>query len=77
MRHLGRHADAINQRGVGVDGLADAHGVRAHPNHQGDFANPVVRMGADNSAALSRPGEETLPGFHVHQSRPPTGFAQS
>jgi len=60
MRHLGRHADAINQRGVGVDGLADAHGVRAHPNHQGDFANPVVRMGADNSAALSRPGEEVL-----------------
>ena len=32
VRHLRRHADAFAQRGVGVDGLADAHGVGAHGN---------------------------------------------
>ena len=51
VRHLGRHADALAQRGVRVDGLADINRVSAHLNGQGDFADHVARVGADHAAA--------------------------
>ena len=34
MRHLRRHADALAQRKVRVDGFADGHSVCAHLNRQ-------------------------------------------
>ena len=46
-----RHADGLAQRGVRVDGLADVHGVGAHFDGQGDLADHVARMGADDAAA--------------------------
>ena len=51
MRHLCRHANAFVQRGVGVDGFADVHGVCAHFNRQRNLANHVARMRADHAAA--------------------------
>jgi len=51
MRHFRRHADAFAQRGVRVDGLADVHRVGAHLDGQGDFADHVAGMGADDAAA--------------------------
>ena len=51
MRHLCRHANAFAKRGVGVDGLADVHGVGAHFNGQRNLANHVACMGADHAAA--------------------------
>ena len=51
MRHLRRHADALAQRGMRVDGLADVHCVGTHLNGQRDFANHVARMRADHAAA--------------------------
>ena len=36
MRHFCRHADALAQRGVGVNGFADVHSVCAHLNRQSD-----------------------------------------
>ena len=51
MRHLGRHADALAQRGVWVYGFADVHRVGAHFDGQSDFANQVARVGADDAAA--------------------------
>ena len=56
MRHFRRHADALAQRGVGVDGLANVHAVRTHLNRQGNLANHVARMGADNAAAQDAVG---------------------
>ena len=49
--HFGGHAQAFAQGGVGVDGLADVDGVGAHFNGQGDFANHIARVGADDAAA--------------------------
>ena len=51
MGHLGRHADALAQRGVGMDGFADVHRVRAHLNGQCDLADHVTRVRADHAAA--------------------------
>jgi hypothetical protein len=34
-----------------VDGLADVHGVGAHLDGQGDLADHVARVGADDAAA--------------------------
>jgi len=51
MRHLRRHADAFAQRGVWVDGFADAHGVCAHLDGQSDLANHVARVCADHATA--------------------------
>ena len=51
MRHFRRHADALAQRGVGVDGFADVHSVCAHLNRQHDFANHVARVRAHHAAA--------------------------
>ena len=51
MRHFRRHADALAQRGVRVDGLADIHRVRAHLDRQRDLADHVARMGAHHAAA--------------------------
>ncbi len=55
MRYLRRHADAINQPGVRVNGLADVHGVGAHLDDQGAFivsiADHFGGMGAIEAAA--------------------------
>ncbi len=51
MRHFRRHADALAQRRVRVDGLADVHGVRPHLDGQGDLADHVARVGAHDAAA--------------------------
>jgi hypothetical protein len=51
VRHLCRHANAFAQRGVGVDGFADVHGVCAHFDGQRDLANHVARVRAHHAAA--------------------------
>ena len=51
MRHFRRHADALAQRGVWVDGLADVNGVGAHFDGKSNLTNHVARMRADNAAA--------------------------
>jgi hypothetical protein len=51
MRHLGRHADALAQRGVRMDGLADVHGVSTHLDGQRNLADHVAGMRADHAAA--------------------------
>jgi len=51
MRHLSRNADAFAQRGVGVNGFADVHGICAHLNGQRHLANHVARVGVDHAAA--------------------------
>jgi len=61
MRHLGRHAYALAQRGVRVYGLADFHRVGAHLDGQGDFANQVACVGADDAdEAISGSVQATL-----------------
>ena len=52
VRHLGRHAYALAQRGVRVYGFADVHRVGAHLYGQRNFAQHVARVGADDAAAL-------------------------
>ncbi len=51
MRNLRRHADALAQRGVGVDGFADIHRVCTHLNRENNLANHVARVRADHAAA--------------------------
>ena len=51
MRHFRRHADALAQRGVGVDGFTDIHCVCAHFNGQCNLANHVTCMGVGHAAA--------------------------
>ena len=51
MRHFRRHANALTQRGVGMDGLADVDGVGAHLDRQGNLANHVASVCADHAAA--------------------------
>ncbi len=51
MRNLGCHPNALAQRGVRVDGLADVHRVGAHLDGQGDLTDHVAGMGADDAAA--------------------------
>ena len=51
MRHLRRHANALAQRRVRVDGLADVHRVGAHLDGQRDLADHVARVGAYHSPA--------------------------
>ena len=51
MRHFRRHADALAQRRMRVDGLADVDSVRTHLDAQGDLADHVARMRADHAAA--------------------------
>ena len=51
MRHLCRHANALAQRRMRVNRLANIHRVRPHLDGQGDLANHVARMGADHAAA--------------------------
>jgi len=53
MRHFRRHANACAQRGVGVDGFTDIHGVRAHLDSQRDLANHVARVGTDHATSES------------------------
>ena len=51
MRHLSGHANALTQRGVRVNRLADIHRVRTHLNGQGNLANHVACMRADHATA--------------------------
>jgi hypothetical protein len=46
MGHFCRHANALAQLGLQVDGFADAHSVCAHLNRQSDLANHVARVRA-------------------------------
>ena len=55
MRHLRRHANALAQLGMRVDGLGDVHSVCAHLHlnlhSQRNPANHVARKRADHAAA--------------------------
>ena len=51
MRHLRRHANALAQRGVRVDGFANVHRISAHLNGQGNLPDHVASVGADHAAA--------------------------
>jgi len=51
MLHLGRHANALAQRKVRVNRLADVHRIRAHLNRQRNLADHVARVRADHAAA--------------------------
>ena len=51
VRDLGRHADALAQRRVRMDRLADVDRVGAHLDRQRDLADQVAGMRADDAAA--------------------------
>ena len=51
MCNFGRHADALAQRGVRVDGLANVDLVGAHLDGQGHFTDQIAGMGADDATA--------------------------
>ena len=51
MRHLRRHANALAQRRVRVDGFADVDRVGTHLNRQRNLADHVASMRADHAAA--------------------------
>ena len=51
MRHLRRHADALAQRWVRMNRLADIDRVSADFDGQRDLANHVARMRADHATA--------------------------
>ena len=51
MRHFRRHADALAQRGMRMNRLADIDRVSAHLDGQRHFADHVARMRADHAAA--------------------------
>ncbi len=51
MRHFRRHANALAQRRMWMDGLANIHRVGAHLDRQGHFADHVTRVRADLAAA--------------------------
>ena len=50
VRNLGCHPNALAQRGVRVDGLADVHRVDAHLDGQGDLTDHVARVRAHDAA---------------------------
>ena len=49
MRHLRRHANALAQRRVRVNCLANIHSVRPHLDGQRNFADHVAGVGADQA----------------------------
>ncbi len=51
MRHFCRQADALPQRRMRVNRLADVHRVCAHLDGQRDLAQHVARVGTDDAAA--------------------------
>jgi hypothetical protein len=51
MRHLRRHANALAQRRMRVNRLANVHCIGAHLNGQGNLANHVAGVGAHHAAA--------------------------
>ncbi len=51
MRHFRRHADALAQRGVWVDGFADIHSVCTHLDGECNLAIHIACMSADHAAA--------------------------
>ena len=51
MRDFSRHANALAQRRMRVDRLADVHRICAHLNRQCNFADHVAGMRADHAAA--------------------------
>ena len=50
MRHFRRHADALAQRGVRVDGFADVDCVGTHFDGQRNLADHVASVCADDAA---------------------------
>ena len=51
MRHLSRHADALAQRRVRVNCLADVHRICAHLDGESNLADHVACVRADHAAA--------------------------
>ena len=51
MCHFRRHANTLAQRGMRVDCLANVDGVGAHLDRQGNLADHVAGVGADDAAA--------------------------
>jgi hypothetical protein len=51
MCHFRRHANALAQRRVRVNGLANIDGICAHLDRQRDFTDHVAGVGADHAAA--------------------------
>lgn len=51
MRHFRRHANALAQRRVRMNGFTDVDRVGTHLDSQRDFTNHVTGMGTDNAAA--------------------------
>ena len=51
MRHFRRHANALAQRRVRVNRLADVHRICARFNRQRDLADHVARMRANHATA--------------------------
>ena len=51
VRHFRRHADALTQRRMGVNGLADVHRIGTHLDGQCHLSNHVTRMRANHAAA--------------------------
>jgi hypothetical protein len=54
MHYFHRHTDALAQRGMRVNRLADIDGICTHFNCQGHLANHVARVGADHAAAQNQ-----------------------
>ena len=50
-RHLRRHADALAQRGVRVNRLADVHRISTHLDRQRNLANHVAGVGTNHATA--------------------------
>ena len=51
MRHLRRHADALTQRRMRMNRLADIHRIRTHLNRLRHCANHVASVRVDDAAA--------------------------
>ena len=51
MRHFRRHADALTQRRMRVNRLADVHCVGVHPDSQRDLTGHVTGVRANHAAA--------------------------
>lgn len=51
MRNLAGQADALAQRRMWMNGLADVYRIGAQLDRQGHFANQVTRVCTDDTAA--------------------------
>ncbi len=75
MGHFRRHANALAERGMRVNGFAEVYRVGAHLNGQCDITNHGARMRADHAAAEDFPvavgsGESSNISLVTPSSRP-------